>query len=1609
MPTLQELGQLVKRKYPGAYDALDDRELARAVQAKYPGSYDDYKDAPTIAEQASAAGGLKVSEPKPFKPEIRPVSYIADKPGQRVAFGAETAGKAIAKMAQPDTPLVEFDKPRRAAPTALSWEKIATGVKRSGLKNIEGLITPKNIGIGAGLAAVNAAGALFPPAAPLAMAANATAGTYFASEMAKALPEQYVQYSEALKRGDTEAAAEALTDIGATGAMATGIGKHTVGSMKPAVQRQMTGQTPPHPLSAPQQARFNAGKLGDYPMADPVSYMGTRPIAPGDLKPPPGFKPIEEAQRRAQAEDIAASVLAEETLRRENAPRPLTDPPVQPFKSAEESAAVLRRLPEGPPTPGKPMPGLPITARDMAAQDIHGKRYFDLTRDEAAMVDRALKDRDVRRRYEQEAAAELKKEQARQLQPQQEAQPNDRQNIPGVSSAVGKRAEPLQTEPQQITGASEIGRSGVFQEPTEAAGREGLPEPVAPARDAGIQPPTHTYYQGVRAGRLGTDIESPWWTDNLGEAISFAERDGPGGEIRIAKISDFPDTAFRKPGDESGTELVPRTEYPSLSHQLEGTPSRFERMSIEEAKSTYASPASAASLVVPPRINAMGPVGEPTGAAGAAGIQPPPLSPPGSRISSRRIKGELGSIRFRNPFGKDTAEDFVNFDRLNISDREKAKLRLEYEASIAAGILEPKTVESTAAIKEAAQDVGQAQMERTAAQAARSAQDRAATYAMRERVNALSREITEAEGRLQREGNILPQEQLELLNNTIEEKRSALRQMQTMLEKTRASAGRGLRMFGEMSDSDWDTSSWLGQAKRAKGLSPNNELPSDVEVKIRTATARGQDAQAALDKALAESGYDIKAEEALRTQQAQIRDMIAEMEAAGAGRPEIQAELDAARKQYRNVKAQYQRLLAKREEMMTGIPRVKAAATQVMEAKARLQNEIAALEKDGWTELASILLKALPLTGLKTHERNVVGTMLHTHLAEVIRSYPGAWIDTVQAAFGKRQRTMAAVSPQMYWNALRHQWNEGSEAALHTLKHGATREQIMAGDRPREFNFQKDYIPKPVSDKINQFVNTLFRTLAAEDRFNKEFAIHIALQTQAKVQALNEARAGVIKRSQVDARMAEILAAPPKIMMDNALLYGDMATFNSHNRLASAISRERSQWHPLIRLPFDSIVRYIRTPINVGLMALRYDPLIGPAMGIAKGESLRRQVNTAQAALKRDRPNLTQEGVEIREKDIAELKKVITPQITKAYTDAISRGAVGSAIWMLGYYLAEQGILTGYDTSESEGERGTREYAGKPYTSLFIGGEWRNISPLAPMVTPLLMGATLQNGWEQYGKKIRKNPFNVWANLAWAATKGMLDLPMNKGMKDVVELTRSPQAMERGAGRILKSTAASLVPPIITDIDRSVRGINEEAMRLGKGNEIQSRIPGLRGDLPARYDRLGQPIPENPFAAIDMFNSVAPKNDKLSKELLRLAVGIAETDPGTTYVLTNPANGKTAEVTTQAEAFEGANELEKAGIPVTISAKVEPEENTNARRVLVGRMMKMYLDRIVNSPEYENATDYERKEALEAAIAKGRQDVRELISNERFVKMPPEQQLVILQKALNFIPGAAAQ
>jgi hypothetical protein len=66
MPTIYDLGQKVKAKYPGVYDDMSDDAVGRAVKTKFPGQYDDFVEGPQMAANHTATPSVAASRPLSF-------------------------------------------------------------------------------------------------------------------------------------------------------------------------------------------------------------------------------------------------------------------------------------------------------------------------------------------------------------------------------------------------------------------------------------------------------------------------------------------------------------------------------------------------------------------------------------------------------------------------------------------------------------------------------------------------------------------------------------------------------------------------------------------------------------------------------------------------------------------------------------------------------------------------------------------------------------------------------------------------------------------------------------------------------------------------------------------------------------------------------------------------------------------------------------------------------------------------------------------------------------------------------------------------------------------------------------------------------------------------------------------------------------------------------------------------------------------------------------------------------------------------------------------------------------------------------------------------------
>jgi hypothetical protein len=91
MPTIEDLGQKLKAKHPGAYDDLSDADVGRRLQQKYPGAYDDFVDSAAAGRSAMTLQGGQGRIP--VDPGVLRLVAGSLTPGQHRQGGGATVGE----------------------------------------------------------------------------------------------------------------------------------------------------------------------------------------------------------------------------------------------------------------------------------------------------------------------------------------------------------------------------------------------------------------------------------------------------------------------------------------------------------------------------------------------------------------------------------------------------------------------------------------------------------------------------------------------------------------------------------------------------------------------------------------------------------------------------------------------------------------------------------------------------------------------------------------------------------------------------------------------------------------------------------------------------------------------------------------------------------------------------------------------------------------------------------------------------------------------------------------------------------------------------------------------------------------------------------------------------------------------------------------------------------------------------------------------------------------------------------------------------------------------------------------------------------------------------
>lgn len=292
------------------------------------------------------------------------------------------------------------------------------------------------------------------------------------------------------------------------------------------------------------------------------------------------------------------------------------------------------------------------------------------------------------------------------------------------------------------------------------------------------------------------------------------------------------------------------------------------------------------------------------------------------------------------------------------------------------------------------------------------------------------------------------------------------------------------------------------------------------------------------------------------------------------------------------------------------------------------------------------------------------------------------------------------------------------------------------------------------------------------------------------------------------------------------------ATFHQASSLASALNQFQNK-NGLTKFISDAVLPFKKTPINVAKAGIEYSPV-----GLAKSAIL--------------------DTIQLRKGNITVNK----------YIDNISKGLTGTGIAVLGYALADAGILKASGGDDEDKEQFDEARGSQTY-SIQIGDNTYSLDWLAPSGIPLFLGAEVfelkQSSKEKKSSSTDEdsdyNQFITSAtNILDSFTNAMN--PMTE-MSMLSGLTSALKSYDQGSSQMLASigtnavksyvnqfvpTALGQVAKTTDEYERSTTstktGVLPKAIDTTK-NQVMSKVPGLRQMLPIKTDTWGNEIKQN--------------------------------------------------------------------------------------------------------------------------------------------------------------------
>lgn len=292
------------------------------------------------------------------------------------------------------------------------------------------------------------------------------------------------------------------------------------------------------------------------------------------------------------------------------------------------------------------------------------------------------------------------------------------------------------------------------------------------------------------------------------------------------------------------------------------------------------------------------------------------------------------------------------------------------------------------------------------------------------------------------------------------------------------------------------------------------------------------------------------------------------------------------------------------------------------------------------------------------------------------------------------------------------------------------------------------------------------------------------------------------------------------------------ATFHQDSSIASALN-QFSNKNKFSKFFSDAIIPFKKTPINVAKAGLEYSPI-----GLVK--------------------SAINDTVQLRKGNIT----------VNTYIDNISKGLTGTGIALMGYFLADCGILKATGSDDDDREK-FEESRGSQNYSVKIGDNTYSLDWLAPSGIPLFIGAECYELMQaQKEKKTSSSDEDELYNKAINTATNILDSfanamnPMTE-MSMLSGLTSALKSYDQDSSKMLasigtnavKSYVNQFVPTALGQVAKTTDQYERSTTSTQKGvlpkaidttrTQIMNKIPGLRQMLPIKTDIWGNEIEQS--------------------------------------------------------------------------------------------------------------------------------------------------------------------